>query len=106
MITQDGQTEGLVDLTQCTNMAVLMGQLDCFTLKRTTLNLDKGESGEVKLLYDIVFEDPKDGERPVGLLMEANLMLECFMKMRMICCKGLLLSFGITFLWKNLSLME
>jgi hypothetical protein len=50
---------------------MLMGQLDCFQLQPTTSSVDEGESGKVKLLYDLVFEDPKDGEGPVGLLVEA-----------------------------------
>ena len=65
------RVDGLADLTQYANKAVLMGQVDCFTLQPTTSSVDEGESGKVKLLYDLVFEDPKDGEGPVGLLVEA-----------------------------------
>lgn len=65
------RADGLADLTQYANKAVLMGQIDCFTLQPTTSSVDEGESGKVKLLYDLVFEDPKDNEGPAGLLVEA-----------------------------------
>jgi hypothetical protein len=65
------RADGLADLTQYANKAVPIGQIDCFTLQPTTSSVDEGESGKVKLLYDLVFEDPKDSEGPAGLLVEA-----------------------------------
>ena len=65
------RTDGLVDLTLYGNKATLLGQRECFSLLPTSSSVDEGEPGKVKLLYDLVFEGPKDGEGPGGLLVEA-----------------------------------
>ena len=40
-------------------------------MKPTSSSVDEGEPGKVKLLYDLVFDPPKDGQGPAGLLVEA-----------------------------------
>lgn len=40
-------------------------------MQPTSSSVDEGDPGKVKLLYDLVFEVPKDGEGPGGLLVEA-----------------------------------
>lgn len=50
---------------------VLIGPPDRLTLKLTSSSVDEGVPGKVKLLYDLEFEGPKDGNCAVGLLLEA-----------------------------------
>ena len=65
------RTEGLIDLTQYLNKAILVGQIQGFSLQPTSSSVDEGEPGKVKLLYDLVFEESKNSDGPSGFLVEA-----------------------------------
>lgn len=65
------RVDGLADLSEYANKALLMGQVECYSLQATSSSVDEGEPGKVKLLYDLVYDAPRDGEGPLGLLVEA-----------------------------------
>lgn len=61
----------MVDLTTYANKATLLGQGEEYFLKPTSSSVDEGEPGKVKLLYDLVFDGPKEVQGPAGLLVDA-----------------------------------
>jgi hypothetical protein len=61
----------MIDLTTYANKATLLGQSEEYFLKPTSSSVDEGEPGKVKLLFDFVFDGPKEGQGPAGLLVDA-----------------------------------
>jgi hypothetical protein len=64
------RSEGLSDLSPYQNKAVIVGDAEACSLEPTTSNVDEGEPGKVKCLYDLVFKDPNNGA-PSGLALSA-----------------------------------
>ncbi|KAI2492244.1 hypothetical protein MHU86_22308 [Fragilaria crotonensis] len=62
------RADGLVDLTKYQNKIKIINH-DIIKLQETTSSVDEGEAGKVRLLYDIVFDEPQD-DSPAGFLIE------------------------------------
>lgn len=62
------RADGLADLTKYQNKIKIINH-DIIKLQETTSSVDEGEAGKVRLLYDIVFDEPQD-DAPAGFLME------------------------------------
>lgn len=65
------KTEGLQDLSPYQNKLVLVGNTSGFSLQESTSNVDEGEAGKVKSLFDIVFDRPGVGKAS-GLALPAT----------------------------------
>jgi hypothetical protein len=65
------RTEGLVDLTKFEHRAAFAIQTDTVSLEPTTSSVDEGESGKVRMLYDLVFEESADFYSPSGFAIKA-----------------------------------
>ncbi|CAJ1959779.1 unnamed protein product [Cylindrotheca closterium] len=75
------RTEGFADITKFENRAILVGCGDTTALEVSTSSVDEGESGKVKALYDLVFEEsgvgiaaalglpaPRGGSLDIGMM--------------------------------------
>jgi hypothetical protein len=64
------RSEGLSDLTPYQNKAIIVGDAEACSLEPTTSNVDEGDPGKVKSLYDLVFQKSSNGT-PFGLALSA-----------------------------------
>ena len=62
------RADGLADLTKYQNKIKIINH-DIIKLQETTSSVDEGEPGKVRLLYDIVFDEPQD-DSPAGFFIE------------------------------------
>jgi hypothetical protein len=75
------QEEGFADITKYETKAILVGCADTAKLEESTSSVDEGESGKVKALFDVVFEQsgiglaaalalpaPRGGSLDVGMM--------------------------------------
>lgn len=65
------RSEGVMDLSSFQQKGIILNS-DCISIEATTSNVDEGESGKVKLLHDIVFNDMNQHGGPSGLYLEVK----------------------------------
>ena len=65
------RSEGVMDLSSFQQKGIFLNS-ECISIEATTSNVDEGESGKVKLLHDIVFNEMNQDGGPSGLYLEVK----------------------------------